>query len=267
MDVKHILINSTRKGKLYVIPKCISITSKWNLDIMLLVLQRIRLILINFLESSLTGKNIYFNVNFTGISIFKFEKNMLNQVIKDIHFYIFPIKQRLISIKNNITRIFPDFKSNENIKYQKFLNNKKQHIEKQRLIKKLDKLKNNSDDNIKRNLHITSNNNNDYGDLWLLNLSDTCIHKNDLDILRLGPDFNLQFTTNKNDHIFEIVKDLETNFIRFPEKSHDELRHRILSILSKYLKKSIHNSHLEKTIEKDVKLTREFLKKNRLIVY
>ena len=50
--------------------------------------------------------------------------------------------------------------------------------------------------------------------------------------------------------------------IKFPEKCHDELRHRILSISSKYLKKSIHNSDLEKSIEKGIKLTREFLKNN-----
>ena len=74
-----------------------------------------------------------------------------------------------------------------------------------------------------------SNNNKDYQDPWLINLSDTCIPKNVLDILRLGSDFNSQFTTNKNNHIFEIVKDLEANLIKFPEKCHDELRHRILS--------------------------------------
>ena len=34
----------------------------------------------------------------------------------------------------------------------------------------------------------------------------TCIPKNVLDILRSGPDFNSQFITNKNGHIFEIVK-------------------------------------------------------------
>ena len=154
---------------------------------------------------------------------------MLNQVIKDIHCYIFSIKQRLISIENNIIRIFPELKSNEIIEYQKFLNNKKQ-IEKPRLDKKLNKLKNNSVDNMKINLHIMSNNYKDDQDPWLINLCDTCILKNVLDILKLGPDFNSQFTTNKNSHIFEIVKDLEANLIKFPEKCHDELRYRILSI-------------------------------------
>ena len=77
---------------------------------------------------------------------------------------------------------------------------------------------------MKLNLHITLNNNKDYQDPWLINLSDTCIHTNILDILRLGPDLNSQFTTNKNNHIFEIVKDLETNLIKFSEKSHDKLR-------------------------------------------
>ena len=84
-----------------------------------------------------------------------------------------------------------------------------------------------------------------------------------IDILRLGPDFNSQFTTNKNNHIFEIVKELEANLIKFPEKCHDELRHRILSISSKYLKKSTHNSDLDKSIEKGIKLKREFLKNNK----
>ena len=107
---------------------------------------------------------------------------MLNQVIKDIYFYIFSIKQRLISIENNIIRFFPESKRNEINEYQKFLNNKKQQIEKPRLNKKLDKLKNNSVDNMQLKLHMMSNNNRDYQDPWLINLSDTCIPKNVLDI-------------------------------------------------------------------------------------
>ena len=56
---------------------------------------------------------------------------------------------------------------------------------------------------------------------------------------------------------------VQTNLIKFPEKSHDELRDRILSISLKYLKKTIHNSDLEKTIEKGVKLTRELSRNNK----
>ena len=87
---------------------------------------------------------------------------MLNQVIKDIHFYIHSIKKLLVTIQNNITRTFPEPKSNEIIQYQQDLNNNiKHHNLNSRLSKKLDKL-NNYKNSVKLNLHNTIDNNNNF---------------------------------------------------------------------------------------------------------
>ena len=84
-----------------------------------------------------------FVCNFSKNLISKFEKQILNQIIKDIHFYIHSIKQRLVTIQNNIIKIFPESKSNEIIDYQQVLNNNiKHHNLNSRLSKKFDKLKN-----------------------------------------------------------------------------------------------------------------------------
>ena len=188
---------------------------------------------------------------------------MLNQIIKEIHFYISSIKQRLVTIKNNIIKIFPESKSNEIIDYQQVLNNNiKHHNLNSRLSKKFDKLKNYKD-SVNLNLHNTIENNNDFQDPWLINLSDTYIPKGVSDILRLGVNFNSQFTSYKKDHIFEIVEDIETNLMKFPEECHDEIRHKVLSISSKYLKKPSQISDVGKTIVKGLKLTREFTKNNK----
>ena len=94
-------------------------------------------------------------------------------------------------------------------------------------------------------------------------LSDTNIPKNVSDILRLGIQFNSHSITSKKDHILEIIKDVETNLTKFPEKFHDEIRHKILAISSKYLKKLTHNSKVEKIIAKGLKLTRQFTNNNK----
>ena len=50
---------------------------------------------------------------------------------------------------------------------------------------------------------------------------------------------------------------------KFPEKFHDEIRHKILAISSKYLKKPTHISEVEKIIAKGLKLTRQFINNNK----
>ena len=65
---------------------------------------------------------------------------MLNQIIKDIHFYIHFIKQRSVTIQNNITRMFPESKSYKIIEYEQFFHNNilvKHHNLNSRLSKSL----------------------------------------------------------------------------------------------------------------------------------
>ena len=50
---------------------------------------------------------------------------------------------------------------------------------------------------------------------------------------------------------------------KFPEKFHDEIRHKILAISSKYLKKPTHISEVKKIIAKGLKLTRQFTNNNK----
>ena len=132
------------------------------------------------------------------------------------------------------------------ISYQNDLNSKI-HNNKIILDKKFENLKTkqiHSVDKICLNKHKNKNN----PDPWLINYSNTILPESVSDIIRLGDKFSSSSVSSKNEHIFQIVKDLETNIHKIPEEKQDEFRHKVLSLSSKYINKPNHISSIDRSI-------------------
>ena len=59
---------------------------------------------------------------------------------------------------------------------------------------------------------------NDIPDPWLMNFSNVDLSETVSDIIRLVDKFSSSSLSSKNEHIFEIIKDLETNIHKIPEQ-------------------------------------------------
>ena len=117
-------------------------------------------------------------------------------------------------------------------------------------------------DNICLNKHKNSNN----PDPWLINYSNIILPDSVSDIIRLGDKFSSSFVSSKKEHIFEIVKDLETNIHKIPEEKQDEFRHKVLSLSSKYISKPKHISDFDRSIAMKIKSTQNFLKDEKQLL-
>ena len=72
--------------------------------------------------------------------------------------------------------------------------------------------------------------NNNNNDPWLINCTDTLIPDSVTDIIRLGEKFSSFFLSSKKQHVFEIIKDVESNIDKIPEvNDRDQLRHSIIN--------------------------------------
>ena len=106
------------------------------------------------------------------------------------------------------------------------------------------------------NKHKNNNNPNP----WLKNYSNVALPQSVSDNIRLGNKFSSSFLSSKNEHIFEIVKDLETDIHEIPEEKQDEFRHKFLSLSLKYINKPKNISDFDRLIAKNIKSTQNFLK-------
>ena len=113
---------------------------------------------------------------------------------------------------------------------------------------------------------LNKHKNNNNPDPWLINYSNTTLSASVSDIIRLGDKFSSSSVSSKNEHIFEIVKDLETSIHKIPEEKQDEFRHKVLSLSSKYINKPKHISDFDRLIAKNIKYTQEFLKDEKQLL-
>ena len=105
--------------------------------------------------------------------------------------------------------------------------------------------------------------NQEFKDPWIVNCTDVQIPDNVNDVLRLGNNFSSSFLTQKKDMVFEIIKDIESNMEKInKEKDREELRHKLLNTTSNFLNSSQKISAIDKSIAKNLKVTKLFLQKN-----
>lgn len=67
-------------------------------------------------------------------------------------------------------------------------------------------------------------------DPWIINMSKVKVPDEVSDILRFGEKFNSKFVSNNDEHIFHIIKDLESNTHKLPDDSHLAFMRKILSL-------------------------------------
>ena len=161
--------------------------------------------------------------------------------IKDIHNHLHFLQNKSNNIKKSLATLIPTYLLDNMISYQNDLNSKI-HNNKIILDRKFPNLKT-SVDKICLNKHKKNN-----PDPWLINYFNTILLESVSDIIRLGDKFSSSFVSSKNEHIFEIVKDLETNIHKIPEEKQDEFRHKVLSLSSKYINKLKHISDFDRSI-------------------
>ena len=69
--------------------------------------------------------------------------------------------------------------------------------------------------------------------------------------------------SSKKQHVFEFIKDVESNIHKIPEvNDRDQLRHSIISIASNYLKEKSHITEIDRIIANNIRETNMFVKNN-----
>ena len=200
------------------------------------------------------------------------QKNLMKSEIKDIHYHMNYLMKKSMRIKNNLTEKLDSDTLQNLINFQKNLNDN-YNFQNTKLSKKLQKLKHQQYvSRVKINQHRKVNiydqndindDNNNNNDPWLINCTDTLIPDSVTDIIRLGEKFSSSFLSSKKQHIFEIIKDVESNIDKIPEvNNRDLLRHSIINIASKYLKEKSHISEIDRIIANNIKETNMFIKNN-----
>ena len=152
------------------------------------------------------------------------------------------------------------------LSYQNDLNSKI-YNNKTILDKKFENLKSKQIHSVEK-ICLNKHKNNHNPDLWLINYSNTILPESVSGIIRLGDKFTSSFVSSKNEHIFEIVKDLETNIHKIPEEKQYEFRHKVLSLSSKYINKPKNISDFNRSIANNiqVKSTQDFLKDEKQLL-
>ena len=194
----------------------------------------------------------------------KLKYQLRNMEIKDIHNHLHFLQNKSNNIRKSLASLIPTYLLDNMISYQNDLNSKI-HNNKIILDKKFENLKTKQYhyvDKICLNKHKNSNN----PDPWLINYSNIILPDSVSNIIRLGDKFSSSFVSSKNEHIFEIVKDLETNIHKIPEEKQDEFRHKVLSLSSKYINKPKHISDFDRSIAMKIKSTQEFLKDEKQLL-
>ena len=164
----------------------------------------------------------------------KFLRQIRNQVIKDSHIRIKYLDKIACKSKDNLKALLPKEKFDKIVLYQPNLN-KKYNLENNELKEKFEKLQTKKELTPILNQHKMNNKTEDE-DPWLLNCTDIDIPDTVKDILRLGEKFSSSFLTKKSQQVYEIVKNLEANIEKIPEKAQDEFRHKILSLSTNFSK-------------------------------
>ena len=177
--------------------------------------------------------------------------------IKDIHNNLHFLQNNSDIIKKSLTSLVPIYLIENMISYQNDLNSKIYNNE-IRLDEKIENLKTKQAHSFKT-MCLNKHKNNNNSDPWLINYSNTVLPESVSEIIRLGDKFSTSFVSSENKHIFEIVKDLETNIHKIPEEKQDEIRYKVLFLSSKYANKSKQISDFDRLIAKNIKSTQGFL--------
>ena len=174
-------------------------------------------------------------------SVRNLEKTLLNSEIKDIFNHLNLLNSEmnniLIDLRNSAhPDLYNDILNNQ-INFDRCVTKKSKKLKKKFEILIKSTRRNNSYivyDDSQQHVNLTNksyDDNKQVNDPWFNNLSDTTIPNSVIDILRLGEKFNSPHLTSKQNIIFQIVKDVESNmnFIEGGE-NRDVLRHRILNV-------------------------------------
>ena len=99
-------------------------------------------------------------------------------------------------------------------------------------------------------------------DPWFVNLTDIQVPDSVQDILRLGKGFSSNMINDKSKLMIEIVKDIEANIHKIPRSDQQDFRNKVL-----VEKKSLDISSIDRKFVNNMKITKDFFRKNRLNVY
>lgn len=204
----------------------------------------------NFIIDSLKCLNSIitnsFNLNIQ--HILNLEKRLKNKIlnlqINQIESNIRKLENTVSKIKTNLKQIIPNniykqFLKKQNTSYQKLFNKTKENC-----VKKFDKLKGN-------------NNNIEYREEWITNLTNKTIPREVISFLSLGPKFSIEPTPDQFS-LFKYLAQIETILQNFNTDKHNILRAKITNNITNWLKQpKILNKY-----QKHYIITKKYLKNN-----
>lgn len=99
-------------------------------------------------------------------------------------------------------------------------------------------------------------------DPWIKNLTNITIPKKAYDLVRLGETFSNSNLANKNEHVIEIMKDIECNLKNVPYDEKEKLKNYVLNLSNNYLDKFQKVTSFDSLIKESLLELKSFLKNN-----
>jgi len=101
---------------------------------------------------------------------------------------------------------------------------------------------------------------------WFINLSHYKVPHKVQSLLQLGQNFSLP-STNTNNNIVQIIKNIENNIINLHEDTQVEVRNRSIPVIHNLLSKVIYEDPIDIQILDRLKITKDFVKNNPNIIF